>query len=223
MASGACAGELAPGVEGTLYRPALDRPAPAVLVLHGRGGKREAWSAFAQTLAAQGFVALLLDYYAATGHPVSRAEIREDWPDYEAAVARAVAHLQGLAEVRRGGVGVVGFSLGGYLAISSAGRIPGIEAVVSYYGGGTSALDEYVAKLPPVLILHGREDEIVPVAKGEALFQAMRAAGRTVEMEIYPARHCFNCPTSTRFDPWTGAAAEDRAIAFLKRHLGTER
>tara|TARA_Y100000588_G_scaffold130881_1_gene143423 strand:+ start:33 stop:482 length:450 start_codon:yes stop_codon:yes gene_type:complete len=123
------------------------------------------------------------------------------------------------SEVRRSGVGVVGFSLGGYLAVSSAGHIADINAMVTYYGGGTRALTEYVSVLPPVLILRGEDDAIVPVTRGESLYQEMRAAGRTVAMETYPARHCFNCPASVRYDPWSAVDAQSRTINFLKRYL----
>ena len=225
LSATACSGTdpLAPGVQGTLYRPDAITPMPAVLVLHGRGGMRTAWSDFAESLAESGYVALLVDYYAETGHPSGRAEIRANWPRYEAAVQRAATYVQTLPYVRKGGVGVVGFSLGGFLAVSTAGRIPDFDTVVTYYGGGTSGLGEYVSALPPVLILHGKDDVIVSFDKGTALFEAMKAAKRPVEMAVYEARHCFNCPSSVRYDPWSAADARDRTIEFLTKHLGAER
>jgi len=38
----------------------------------------------------------------------------------------------------------------------------------------------------PILIIHGAKDPIVPVSQAEEMYQALRNAGKTVEMKIYP-------------------------------------
>jgi dipeptidyl aminopeptidase/acylaminoacyl peptidase len=37
----------------------------------------------------------------------------------------------------------------------------------------------------PLLLLHGRDDEQVPLSQGVLMFQALRRLGRTTEMVIY--------------------------------------
>lgn len=66
--------------------------------------------------------------------------------------------------------------------------------------------------IPPVLLMHGRADGLVPVKESEALHTALRDAGVDSTLEITKgADHCF-----------IGAPIEphlDRATEFLRDHL----
>ncbi len=195
---------------------------PAVTVLHGRAGIYPAWEAFAKILSENGYLALVLDYFVETGHPENLAGMRQHWSRWTETIHRAVEYVEALPGVRDGGVGVVGFSLGGYLAISTAGSTPSIKVIVEYYGGGTSRLEAYAANLPPVLILHGESDSRVPVAKAHELHDALQSRRKTVEIKIYPnVEQCFDC--SVRhwrvYDPAAAEDAEKRALNFLNSYL----
>ena len=65
-----------------------------------------------------------------------------------------------------------------------------------------------------LLLLQGEDDRVVPLAQAEAMADAMRAAGRDVELVVYPGEgHGFRRAT-------TIADALTRELAFYRRVLG---
>lgn len=62
---------------------------------------------------------------------------------------------------------------------------------------------------------------MVSVETGQRLHEAMKAAGRTVEMKLYPsAGHCFDCNAyGLRFDELATHDAHRRMFEFLRTHL----
>ena len=65
-----------------------------------------------------------------------------------------------------------------------------------------------------LLLLQGEDDRVVPLAQAEAMADAMRAAGRDVELVVYPGRG----PRLPAGD--TIADALTREVAFYQRVLG---
>jgi carboxymethylenebutenolidase len=109
-------------------------------------------------------------------------------------------------------VGVVGFSLGAYLALAVATQEPRIGALVDCFGGLPVPFESSAASLPPVLILHGDADPVVPVEEARKLARLLRAAGRPHEMQLYPGG-------GHGFRPAEGRDAFARVLAFFDRHL----
>lgn len=66
--------------------------------------------------------------------------------------------------------------------------------------------------MPPVLLMHGAADDMVPAAQSIRLAEALRAAGAAVELELVPG--------ATHF--WNGAddvpAIVRRSVEFLRAH-----
>merc|ERR1712130_179169 len=95
-------------VQGTLFLPKI--PGPGVLCLSGAGGAREDTAAF---LAGKGFTTLALAFFGAPGLPRNYASLPLEY--FEAAIDLLGGHC------REGeGVGVVGSSKGGDLALALA-------------------------------------------------------------------------------------------------------
>jgi carboxymethylenebutenolidase len=211
-----------PEVYGTLYQPTTATPRPAVVILPGRRGIRPGHPAFAQALVAQGYVALVLDYFATPDTPTPRrmGPMPDQWPTWQQRVQGGIRYLQQRPGVQAERIGVVGFSLGAFLAVWTAGVTPVIKAVVCYYGGVTPFSRQYVPHLPPVLILHGGADSTVPLVLARNLYDALIKHGKTVVMHVYPnAEHAFNYPDSPWYDPEVAADAWRRTLAFLTQYL----
>jgi phospholipase/carboxylesterase len=98
------------------------------------------------------------------------------------------------AELERAGLSddrlaLLGFSQGTMIALHTAIRRPRpCAAVIGYSGAliGPELLAEEVASRPPVLLVHGDADEVVPFQSLAAAEQALRAAGFLVRGEARP-------------------------------------
>ncbi len=99
----------------------------------------------------------------------------------------AVAYVRALPGVDGERVGLVGFSLGGFLALSAAAQEDlKIAAVVDFFGGLPEEQRARVKKLPPALVIHGTRDDVVPVKEAEALRDLFAAKRLEGEVKVYP-------------------------------------
>jgi dienelactone hydrolase len=105
-------------------------------------------------------------------------------------------------------IGLVGYSLGGYLALTAAMVQRGVKGLVVCYGGVPTPFMGMAGSLPPTLILHGAMDRVIPVSEAAALAELLRRHRVPHELHVYPnAGHGFR-----------GADAEDaqsRIVRFL--------
>ncbi len=213
-----------PGVFGVIVTPKTPGPHAAVILLPGLSGWNAFYAARATSLAESGFVALALDYCAETGPAsVESQQWLRTWGRWQETVRNAATYLRALPAVSQNAIGLIGYSLGAFLAVSVASSTPGVNAVVDFFGGGGAAhdsLEEEVRLFPPLLILHGEADTVVPVAHAHRLHDAVTAQGRTVEMHLYPgAEHAFSAPWSPNYSEACASDAYARMTDFLGRHL----
>ena len=113
-------------------------------------------------------------------------------------------------------IGLLGYSLGGYLALEVGATNPEVAAVVDYFGGMSPLISKKLERMPPTLLLHGELDHVVSVAEARNLEQLFTEKNVVFEIHTYPDQgHGFN-----------GAAASDareRTLRFLDRYLATAR
>lgn len=214
---------LTPEIHGVIEKPSTPGPHPSVIILHGAQGWGPVYPAIAKDLADSGFVALALNYYVNEDDNSEKAEDDEYWKRWQSSVRSAVAFLMEDTSTVKGSVGLLGYSQGAFLAVSVASLIPEVNAVVDYFGGGSSdkgELETQVRNFPPLLILHGEDDQAVPVSKAYDLRDAVMAQGGEVEIKIYPgAAHGFN---ATWLPVYNEAFANDsfqRTVDFFRRKL----
>jgi phospholipase/carboxylesterase len=112
----------------------------------------------------------------------------------EAGAAAAAGALGGFvaAELDRLGlppdrVALMGFSQGAMTVLEAGlrGAVPGAACVLAYSGGMIGA-ERPVASRPPVLLVHGEADEVVPAAASRAACAALEAAGVPVRAIYRP-------------------------------------
>jgi carboxymethylenebutenolidase len=204
-------------VHTVLFRAPGDGPRPSVLILHGAGGfdRRIAqYKSYASGIAARGMDAYLVYYYAS--NDTGMGDEFEQQYELRAKLVDDIAdHLLGQKD-SNGKVALVGFSNGGILATGAATLDPKITAAVIYYGTEPWPLGRPAKRYPPLLILHGDADRIIPVSAGMHLSQQAKALGAPVDLVIYPGEgHGFGADTSTK----TGADSYKRTLAFLKKEL----
>jgi len=196
---------------------------PAVVVLHGCGGFGGIDQILARDLPQHGVATYYVDYFGLTPPPSARGfcgarvNFEQAFRTWQRVVVDATGALKRLPGVAGARVGVIGWSLGGGLAL-----------VTGEYGAGTtplrrspfralvalSAFDvgRRVAGLPPTLLLSGGSGDVVPVFHARRLYRALVRAHVPAGLRIYP--HGTH--------QWKGAqrvAAERWIDAFLQRYL----
>jgi carboxymethylenebutenolidase len=198
---------------------------PSVLLLHGTNGfelKPSAYERYANALSAKGIDAYLLRYLTAADVSAFKTT-RERREAYEAGRfdgwAKRVSAVVTTVLSRpdsSGRIGLLGFSLGGYVAADTAARDQRITALAVLCGGMPDAMLSEVKHLPPLIELHGEADRNVPFAKGEELVKFAKAIGAEAELVPYPGKpHGFDFSDT---DPMT-ADAVGRVARFFETRL----
>ena len=207
-------------VKVVYFRAPGDAKRPSALLLHGAGGfdRRIAdYNRYASQLANQGIDAYLVYYYSEKdelGISETGDVFTERYPAWAKLVDDLADHLLKQKD-SNGKVGLVGFSNGGILATGASTLDPKINAAVIYYGTEPWPLKERAKRFPPLLVLHGDADQIIPVIAGHQLAALAQDVGAKAELVIYPGEgHGFG-PNAIG----NGADALNRTIAFLKREL----
>lgn len=225
------------------FRAGNATPAPAVIILHGLHGigRSTIYARLAESLNQRGIHAFVFEYLTPEQPPAtaktqpktavmrpaaqSRAGGKVVTPAKPApkgvesaaqarAISDAIAAVQALGYVDHRRVGMFGLSLGGFHALALASRDERIGAVVNMFGAMPRAVAPEVTRMPPVLVLHGDRDIIVPVRRAYELDKLLKKIGATYEMKIYKGQgHSFR-----------GAADTDsvsRTVDFFGKWLGS--
>lgn len=223
-------------IELELFQPPSSGIHPCVVLAYGTRGLTDPFGKdirkFASALAANDFVVAIPHYFDSTQTSASTSlegdvvitglfvNNGDKWID---TVRRCVSHVATLSEVDGDHIGVLGFSMGGHIALR-LGKLAAslnVKAVVDFFAPVTQSpfvIGGEIDKLPPVQIHHG-EDDGPPVSPDQSrkLEQLLKAEGKVkdsdYEIYFYPGEgHGFKSPAA--IDKST-----DRTIAFFRKHL----
>src|SRR5476649_2866421 len=123
-------------MEATLYTPNGPGPFPTILEMHTSGGISEADRGYCANLAREGYICIAPAFLRA--HGITNPELRrksftsEAKPIFDDFV-EIIGELDALPQAKKGAVGGVGFSNGGFFAVLLAATQK-VKAGVSYYG-----------------------------------------------------------------------------------------
>lgn len=198
------------------FAPADSDRHPSVILLHGADNVEPHAAAYresARKLAENGYVTLLVHYFDATGTSLADEDaIARNFLEWMGTAAEAVSFAASKNNVQGGRIGLAGFSLGASIALSLASQDSRVAAVAEFYGALPDLAAAFLKRMPPVLILHGTADTLVPSSEAYKLERLLQSKGVPFEMKIYPGQgHGF-----------TGEATSDataRTVAFFNRFL----
>jgi len=183
----------------------------------------------AERFASAGFTTLAPDFFhgAVTGEPDEAMRLMMGLAMDQAAkdVAGAAAYLSGLDAVTSQEIGVVGFCMGGSLALWSATIAENISAAVGFYPAVpwermNPSWGSYAGK---AALIHASEEDGTSKAPGiQIAINGIEEAGGTVEVHDYPGTHhaFFNNERPEVHDPAASDEAWERTVTFLHEHLG---
>lgn len=199
------------------FEPQAPGPHPAIVVLHGANGVDDHPQTMlrerARELARAGYIAFIPHYFDRTGTNLKNAtRNRQYFQVWMETVRDAVTYAASQPAVDRRRIGLLGYSLGAHVAVSESAFDTRIGAVVEYAGGLLPDLADQLERTPPILILHGDADRIVPVAEAQKLAALLEFRQLPYEVAIYKgAGHSL-----TGDD---GADAWKKTLAFFRARL----
>jgi carboxymethylenebutenolidase len=133
----------------------------------------------------------------------------------------AAAFLIGHEAVASKKAGIIGFCMGGQLALYAAMEHPDlIAACVDFYGLHPHVPIDAARVKVPVLGHFATRDKSAPEAKARALAAAVAAAGGSFTLHSYDAGHAFfNDTRPTVYSETNAKLAWERTLAFLKEKV----
>jgi carboxymethylenebutenolidase len=200
---------------------------PGVVVIQEWWGLVDHIKDVCDRFAAAGFVALAPDLYhgASTTEPDEAGKVMMAMKMDQAALdmSGAVDEVARRASTDR--VGVIGFCMGGGLAVVLGTKRPDkVAAVVPCYGiiPWPDAQPDYADMSAAVLGHYAEKDGFFTPEAAEALGAQLRALGKEVEIIVYPgADHAFFNDTRPEvYDAEAAGALWERTLAFFHTQLG---
>jgi carboxymethylenebutenolidase len=212
-------------------------PRGGVVVVQEAFGLSPHIASIADRLAAEGYLAAAPHLFHRTGDPVipygdfelvmphMRALTADDL-DRDVDAALDFLRGDGLEDAE---IAIVGFCMGGTVALATAARVP-LGAAATFYGSGIlegrfgyPALVELAPTLEtPWIGFYGDADQGIPVEQADALREAAGRAPAETEVHRYPgAGHGFNCDDRDAFHAEAAADAWRRMLDWFAGHLPT--
>ena len=203
-------------LSGLVARPA-GSPRAAVVVFPTIMNPTPSVRDKAADLAAQGYLALVADFYGSTPTDFDNARalaagIRKTPELYRQRLRAAVRALASLPEAAGLPICAIGFCMGGQAALELARDGAPLFAAVSFHGLlGTDLAAEPGAVTARILVCHGDADPMVPRTQVLQFWEEMDAAGANWHFHAYAGvKHGFTNPGPTTNPATAYDASADR-------------
>ena len=198
---------------------------PGVIVLQEWWGLVGHIKSVADRFAAAGFTALAPDFYhgKTTAEPDEAGSMMMALQIDDAAkvLDGAASALLGLPECTSEKVGVVGFCMGGQLAMYAACRDARIGACVNFYGVHPNVKPDFPNLSAPLVGFFGEDDHVTPPSVVQALDAELEGLGKYHEFVTFRGRsHAFfNDARPEVFDQEAADFAWDRTVRLFRESL----
>ena len=222
-------------VEGVHFFPQEKGKFPSIVLLHERWGLNGQIKAVATRLACEGYVVLIPNLYGRQGGMITaNAEVADalvERMDQETVLEDINACCEWLNtnlsedelldQTRRNFHAVIGFGIGGTLAIRFACRRKRLRAAVAFYGNPTSSLDHLQGMHSPLLIHAAEKDDRVTTEELEAFKKAAEDAGKSLKIMTYPGttHSFFNESKADVYHAESAEKAWEETLAFIDKVL----
>jgi carboxymethylenebutenolidase len=191
---------------------------PGVVLVHEWWGVNEQIKSIADRWAKEGFICFVPDLFdgkiAANADEASAMMNSLDFPAAVKTIEAAVATLRIDSRCTEK-VALTGYCMGGALTFLAASMIPGLAAVVPFYGiPGSADWSKYDA---PVQAHFATRDDWATVAAAKQIKAAIDQVS-SMELHVYEADHAFcNDRRPEVYNPSACAQAWDRTVTFVRK------
>lgn len=224
-------------IPGYRAKPQKGTRQPVVLVVQEIFGVHEHIRDLCRRLAKVGYLAVAPELYARQGNVAEMHDIQEiiskvvsKVPD-EQVMSDLDSTAKWAAEIDKGDggrLGITGFCWGGRIVWLYAAHSPRLKAGAAWYGRVTGPKDplhpqnpiDLVSQLKaPVLGLYGGQDQGIPVSTLDEMRAAVKAAGKTAEIIVYPdAGHAFNADYRPSYRNGPAEDAWKRMLGWFRKY-----
>jgi dienelactone hydrolase len=179
-----------------------------LILLHGASGPGiPLYREQAQYFSMKGYTVFLLHYFDAADTSIPSTKNYVLW---ERAVQDLVAACKSDPKLSGRKIALIGFSLGASVALAAGSQRVPVQAIADWYG---SLPDDFFYRfqgMPPLLVLHGAMDNVIPVINAHQLAKLCEVKQLTCENHIYPDQ-------GHGFEDKALEDADSRTIEFFSR------
>ena len=221
--------------DGNTFQAYLATPAagtgPGMVVIQEIFGVNAYVRRTADRMAEEGYVVLAPDLFWRIEPGIDLSYSPEDWQrafelfgtfDVDKGIEDIAATIDALRQRddQSGGVGCVGYCLGGKLAFLTAARTD-VDCAVAYYGVGMEAHADEAANVTKPLMFHMAElDGFAPPASRDAVMTAFEG-NPNATFHVYPGQdHAFAREEGEHYDKPSALMAQDRTMELFHRCIG---
>ena len=225
------------GVPGYFAYPDRKQPGPGLLLVHQNTGVTDYIKIEALKLARLGYTTIIPNLYEMVDgpdvthiHTGRTIQARTADADFVRATTRGWQFLLENPTIDSSRVGVVGYCMGGRLAIHFVAATAQVRAFVGYY---PTVRDEPTTSLRPVhpstaattigcpsIVLYGADDTVTTLPVQEKMWHAFMSNGKALEWHFFPfGGHGFVDPGTAGYHPHAAELAWPLVVDFLAREL----
>jgi len=202
--------------------PAKGGTGPGVIVLQEWWGLVDHIKKVCDRFSEAGYTTLAPDLYhgscASAPDEAGRLMMAINIDQTEKDLRGAVHYLQSESHVSEKKLGIVGFCMGGQLALFAASKNPQIAAVADFYGIHPKVKPDLKALEASVLGIFAEKDAFVTPQVAHQLEAELKKFGKSTDFHIFPGvNHAFF--NDTRPDVYNKSAA-DQAWKKVLEHFG---
>ncbi len=203
-----------------IFYPQTQGPSPAILLLPPAAHDISAENVIARDLAAQGYVAQVVDYGDRKFIGIFNDAARMN--SFKQLVSESLRSLRSQAGVDPNRIGVIGYSLGGFFVTYLASRPDedGLKAGVIYYGT-YDVPDMIKNRRVPILAFQGDSDQMTVFIRNAAAMKRIAIDyKKPFDLVFYShAGHGFDRIPRSPYGKSIAANSWARMIAFMDEHV----
>ena len=213
-------------VRAYVAQPADPDGRPGIVLVHHLWGLDSHTMSVADRFARLGYVVVAPDLYRGrlgTDFGLAQEMMRRlDEGRAVALVQGAIGRLRSMGGAGRRPVALVGFGMGGRVALATALQAAAdVQALVIFYGHPETTPEGVMPIGAPVLGVFGTDDRAVPVEEARKFEAALKAAGKQATIIIYAGMaHAFFDDSRADHEPEMAKDAWVRTKDFLSEVLG---